>query len=99
MQVQKHSAEFQMNDSNSLMNQLKDSRTQKISAEFKVEKQKSEIQALKEALRVANEKADTIASKAAEKEEMRASRLRKQLKDTQSQVASQLATRCSRLRK
>jgi chromosome segregation ATPase len=88
MKVQRNTKHYQMNDSKSLMNQLKDVRTQRISAQFKVEKQETEIRTLKEALRGANEKAETIASRAAEKEEKRVFRLRKQLKEALDRISS-----------
>ena len=68
-------------ESVSLLSELKEARTQKITAQFKVEKQTLEIESLRKALASANETIHHLESNALDREEGRVARLRQQLKE------------------
>ena len=68
-------------ESPSLLQQVKDARTDKITAEYRLQERELEIESLKEALKIANGTIDSMKSSNANKDSERVVRLRKQLKE------------------
>ena len=68
-------------ESPSLLQQVKDARTDKITAEYRLRERALEVESLKEALKIANGTIDSMKSSYTNKESERVARLRKQLKE------------------